>query len=82
MMQLQRATSPLSWAQWTRQLFGMRPRTFLIQTVTLMLARRLLRRVCLAMNAQFVHVWRVKDGKAISFQQYADTYQVVNAMRS
>ena len=29
-----------------------------------------------SMNAQMVHVWRVKDGKAISFQQYADTLQV------
>lgn len=31
-------------------------------------------------NAQFVHVWRIRDGKAASFQQYADTLQVVNAM--
>ncbi|MBC6489866.1 nuclear transport factor 2 family protein [Flavihumibacter stibioxidans] len=35
-----------------------------------------------SMHAQFVHIWRVKDNKAISFQQYADTYQVVNAMRN
>ena len=31
-------------------------------------------------KAQFTHMWRLKDGKAISFQQYADTYQVNKAM--
>lgn len=31
-------------------------------------------------NAQFAHVWTVKDGKAIEFQQYADTAQVQAAM--
>ena len=29
-----------------------------------------------ALNAQLVHVWRVHDGKAVQFQQYADTLQV------
>jgi ketosteroid isomerase-like protein len=33
-------------------------------------------------NAQFAHVWKVRDGKAVSFQQYADTHQVVNAVTS
>ena len=33
-------------------------------------------------NAQFVHVWTVVDGKAVQFQQYADTAQVVDAMRN
>jgi ketosteroid isomerase-like protein len=28
-----------------------------------------------AIDAQLVHVWRVKDGKAAAFQQYADTLQ-------
>lgn len=27
-------------------------------------------------RTQLVHVWRVKDGKAVGFQQYADTLQV------
>ena len=27
-------------------------------------------------STQMVHVWRVKDGKASQFQQYADTLQV------
>jgi ketosteroid isomerase-like protein len=27
-------------------------------------------------NTQFVHVWRVADGKVSRFQQYADTLQV------
>jgi len=31
-------------------------------------------------KAQFTHMWRVKNGKATNFQQYADTYQVNNAM--
>lgn len=32
-------------------------------------------------NAQFVHVWTVKDGKATSFQQFSDTKQVASAVR-
>ena len=31
-------------------------------------------------KAQFTHMWRLKDGKAASFQQYTDTLQVNNAM--
>ena len=27
-------------------------------------------------NAQMVHVWRIRDGKAAGFQQYVDTLQV------
>ena len=27
------------------------------------------------LDAQLVHVWRVRDGKAVSFQQYTDTLQ-------
>jgi len=30
-------------------------------------------------SAQFAHVWRVQGGKVASFQQYADTLQVVRA---
>jgi ketosteroid isomerase-like protein len=33
-----------------------------------------------AINAQFVHVWKVRDRKAVSFQQYTDTAQVQRAM--
>jgi uncharacterized protein len=33
-----------------------------------------------AMNAQMVHVWRVKDGKVVAFQQYTDTLQVARVM--
>ena len=29
-----------------------------------------------AMRAQIVHVWTLADGKAVAFQQYADTLQV------
>lgn len=32
-----------------------------------------------AINAQFAHVWKVRDGKAVSFQQYVDTAQVQQA---
>lgn len=32
-------------------------------------------------DAQFVHVWRVRDGLATSFQQYVDTAQVTAAIR-
>ncbi|HEV7692109.1 MAG TPA: nuclear transport factor 2 family protein [Hyphomonadaceae bacterium] len=31
-------------------------------------------------NTQMVHVWRVKDGKAAQFQQYADTLQVARVI--
>jgi uncharacterized protein len=31
-------------------------------------------------DAQFVHRWRIEGGQAVSFQQYADTEQVVAAM--
>lgn len=33
-----------------------------------------------ALDAQVCHVWRVKDGKLASFQQYADTAQLQDAM--
>ena len=29
----------------------------------------------LPLNAQFVHVWKFRDGKIVRFQQYADTAQ-------
>ncbi|MBM3977514.1 MAG: nuclear transport factor 2 family protein [Planctomycetes bacterium] len=29
-----------------------------------------------AQNTQFAHVWRIANGKAVRFQQYADTLQV------
>ncbi|HET9428637.1 MAG TPA: nuclear transport factor 2 family protein [Allosphingosinicella sp.] len=29
-----------------------------------------------SMDAQFVHVWRIDQGKAVAFQQYTDTLQV------
>lgn len=32
-------------------------------------------------NAQFVHVWTLKDGKATQFQQYSDTKQVSAAVK-
>jgi hypothetical protein len=31
-------------------------------------------------DAQFVHVWKFRDGKVIRFQQYADTAQVRDAV--
>lgn len=34
-----------------------------------------------SINAQFVHVFTMKDGKVIQFQQYADTKQVTAALR-
>ena len=33
-------------------------------------------------NAQFVHVWRLRDGKATRFQQYTDTAQFARAVGS
>jgi ketosteroid isomerase-like protein len=33
-----------------------------------------------AMNAEAVHVWTLKDGKAVAFQQYIDTLAVSRAM--
>lgn len=33
-------------------------------------------------DAQMAHVWTVRDGKLASFQQYADTLQVVEATRA
>lgn len=32
-------------------------------------------------DAQFAHVWRLRDGKATAFQQYTDTAQAVRAAR-
>ena len=32
-----------------------------------------------AIDAQFAHVWKLADGKAVSFQQYTDTKQVAEA---
>ena len=32
-----------------------------------------------AMSPQFVHVWTLRDGKAIAFQQYVDTLAVARA---
>jgi ketosteroid isomerase-like protein len=31
----------------------------------------------LPLNAQFVHVWTLREGRVIGFQQYADTAQLV-----
>jgi ketosteroid isomerase-like protein len=33
-----------------------------------------------AFRARFAHVWRLKDGKAVHFQQYADTAKVREAL--
>jgi uncharacterized protein len=32
-------------------------------------------------NVQFVHMWTLNDGVVTNFQQYADTYQAVEAMK-
>jgi hypothetical protein len=32
-------------------------------------------------NVQFVHIWTLNDGLVTNFQQYADTYQTVEAMK-
>lgn len=32
-------------------------------------------------DAQFAHLWKLKDGKVIGFQQYVDTKQVANAIK-
>lgn len=32
-------------------------------------------------NVQFVHMWTLNDGLVTKFQQYADTYQTVEAMK-
>ncbi|MGH9456216.1 MAG: nuclear transport factor 2 family protein [Thermoanaerobaculia bacterium] len=34
------------------------------------------------LDAQFVHVWTVRDGKIVAFQQYADTAQFERVMRT
>ena len=33
-------------------------------------------------DAQFAHVWRIRDGKVIRFQQYTDTEQWARAARA
>lgn len=35
-----------------------------------------------SINAQFVHVWRLSQGKVTRFQQYADTAQAAAATRA
>jgi ketosteroid isomerase-like protein len=32
-------------------------------------------------NVQFVHMWTLNDGLVTKFQQYADTYQTIEAMK-
>lgn len=32
------------------------------------------------MNPQVVHIWTMKDGKAVAFQQHVDTLHVARAM--
>jgi ketosteroid isomerase-like protein len=32
------------------------------------------------MDAQFAHVWRVRDGKVAAFDEYADTLQAAVVM--
>ena len=32
-------------------------------------------------NVQFVHIWTLNDGLVTDFQQYADTFQTVEAMK-
>ena len=32
-----------------------------------------------SLDAQLAHVWRLKDGKAVAFQQYTDTLQAARA---
>jgi hypothetical protein len=34
-----------------------------------------------ALDAQFAHVWQVRDGKAVRFQGFADTLAIAEAMR-
>lgn len=31
-------------------------------------------------SAQFVHIWRLRDGKLLKYQQYTDTLQVAKAI--
>jgi len=35
-----------------------------------------------SIDAQFAHLWRVRDGKIVGFQQYTDTAQAQNAILS
>ena len=32
------------------------------------------------LDAQLAHVWRIRDGKAVAFQQYTDTLQAARVM--
>jgi ketosteroid isomerase-like protein len=34
------------------------------------------------LNAQFAHVWRLRDGKVVQFQQYTDTKQWAQAFEA
>jgi uncharacterized protein len=35
-----------------------------------------------ALDAQFAHVWRLREGRVTAFQQYADTAQAVRVVRN
>ena len=35
-----------------------------------------------SLDAQFAHLWRVRDGKVVAFQQYTDTAQAQGAILS
>jgi ketosteroid isomerase-like protein len=34
------------------------------------------------MRARVVHVWRLREGKAVSFEQFADTLEVARSMEA
>ncbi len=38
------------------------------------------RKTGVGIDAQFAHVWNVRDGKAVRFQQYTDTAQIARAV--
>lgn len=58
--------------------FQVRPQNFISEGDTVVVLGRYKgtgNATSLPLDAQFVHVWRVRDGKVTSFQQYTDTAQ-------
>lgn len=58
--------------------FAVTPSTFIGEGDTVVAQGRYtgrMRATGIAVNAQFAHVWRLRDGKITNFQQYTDTYQ-------
>jgi ketosteroid isomerase-like protein len=63
--------------------FSVTPRQFVADAETVVVTGRYggkYKASGLPLDAQFVHVWTIRNGKVVAFQQYADTLQFSRVM--